>query len=486
MKSKTMEHVNYDKIREMISRCRWTFAKTMPWATHEYIVRGECPLTEEEFIYFIDMQRRYGTNGSWDSYNFPYLYIDNYKYWTMGASYDETKIINRARTDVLGDALSFCYELEKIREEVKESQPFLLNVLLEAQPNEEGVSRILKGFLNYRQDGEYVALRSFVRKFLNEELAMQIKKPVLQEEEYVTDLKRIDILVYEKGRYAIVFENKIWDAPEQDGQLANYIRGLKDQKYGLTDDQVYIIYLPSDEGHGPTDRSWDRNIQKLYKDRYRKVSFKEGIIGWLDSEEMKSIGDPNFSQSRFLFSDYLKRVFNLTPTDNMEQKEIDKHIKSRLDLNGDRYHDMHVLNETINMINGCVKELEQNRRQLCCDAANEWMANLERDFPDLEKHGDIRLSKYIMVGVILPYKEYKKGIIVLLEFIGQDLIYGATYTDDTKKIRVEMQESDGILPFYKNNEFSKGVDWLFYKSTPLDIAYDNLKNLIVQMTNKIG
>ena len=170
----------------------------------------------------------------------------------------------------------------------------------------------------------------------------------------------------------------------------------------------------------------------------------------------------------------------------MEQREIDKHIKSRLDLNGDRYHDMHVLNETINMINGCVKELEQNRRQLCCDAANEWMANLERDFPDLEKHGDIRLSKYIMVGVILPYKEYKKGIIVLLEFIGQDLIYGATYTDDTKKIRVEMQESDGILPFYKNNEFSKGVDWLFYKSTPLDIAYDNLKNLIVQMTNKIG
>ena len=309
----------------------------------------------------------------------------------MGASYDETTIINRAKTNVLDDALSFCNELDKIREEVRENQPFLFNALLEASPNEEGVSRILRGFLSYRADGDYVALRSFVRLFLNEKLASLIKRPVLQEEEYVTDLKRIDILVYEKGKYAIVFENKIWDAPEQEGQLTNYIRGLKEQKYRLRDDQVYIIYLPSDEGHGPTDRSWDRNMQELYKDRYRKVSFKEGIIRWLDSEEMKSIGDPNFSQSRFLFTDYLKRVFNLTPTDNMEQREIDKHIKSRLDLNGDRYHDMEMLKKTINRINGCVKELERNRRQLCCDAANEWMANLERDFPDLEKYSDIRL-----------------------------------------------------------------------------------------------
>ena len=166
-----MEQVNYDKIREIIARCRWTYAKTMPWAPHEYIVRGECPLTEEEFLYFIDMQRRFGVQERWGSYSLPYLYIDDYKYWTMGASYDKTTIINRAKTDVLGDTLSFCGELKRIREDVRENQPFLLNVLLEAQPNEEGVSRILKGFFSYRQDGEYVALRSFVRKFLSEELA---------------------------------------------------------------------------------------------------------------------------------------------------------------------------------------------------------------------------------------------------------------------------------------------------------------------------
>ncbi len=90
------QELDYNKLREMISRCHWTFAKTMPWAPHEYIVRGKCALIDEEFLYFIDMQRRYGKKERWGKYNFPYLYIDNYKYWTMGAAYDETIIINRA------------------------------------------------------------------------------------------------------------------------------------------------------------------------------------------------------------------------------------------------------------------------------------------------------------------------------------------------------------------------------------------------------
>ena len=83
------EELNYEKLREMIARCLWTFAKTMPWALHEYIVRGKCPLTEEEFRYFIDMQRRFGVEERWGKYILPYLYIDGYKYWTMEAPVEE-------------------------------------------------------------------------------------------------------------------------------------------------------------------------------------------------------------------------------------------------------------------------------------------------------------------------------------------------------------------------------------------------------------
>lgn len=96
--------LNYDKLREMIARCQWKFAKTMPFAPHEYIVRDKCPLTDEEFVYFVDMQRRFGVKERWGKYNNSYLYIDDYKYWTMGAPYDETTVINRAKACVVDDA----------------------------------------------------------------------------------------------------------------------------------------------------------------------------------------------------------------------------------------------------------------------------------------------------------------------------------------------------------------------------------------------
>ena len=95
--------LNYDKLREMIARCQWKFAKTMPFAPHEYIVRDKCPLADEDFLYFIDMQRRFGVKERWGKYNNPYLYIDDYKYWTMGAPLEETTVINRAKASAVND-----------------------------------------------------------------------------------------------------------------------------------------------------------------------------------------------------------------------------------------------------------------------------------------------------------------------------------------------------------------------------------------------
>lgn len=94
---------NYDRLREMICRCEWKFAKTMPFAPHEYLVRDKCPLTDEEFVYFVEMQRRFGVKERWGKYNNPYLYIDDYRYWTMRAPIEETAVINRAKVCVVED-----------------------------------------------------------------------------------------------------------------------------------------------------------------------------------------------------------------------------------------------------------------------------------------------------------------------------------------------------------------------------------------------
>lgn len=89
------QEYDLDSISRCLDRCTWTYAKTMPQAPHEYIVRGKCALTDEEFLYIVHAQRDLGIHEVWGSYNFPYLYVGDYKYWTMGDTFDNTIILNR-------------------------------------------------------------------------------------------------------------------------------------------------------------------------------------------------------------------------------------------------------------------------------------------------------------------------------------------------------------------------------------------------------
>lgn len=473
-----MNEIDNSKLREMIARCQWTFAKTMPFAPHEYIVRGNCPLSDEEFVYFVEMQRQYGVKEKWGKYNNNYLYIGDYKYWTMGAALEETKVMNRAKVNVIKDVLRLYDGIVHIRKEVESKQPHHVNTIFDLEPSETKVSKILAGFFCQRINGTYQALESFVNYAFGEELASQIVKPVIIAEDTVDDKKRIDILVYEKGKYAIVFENKIWNAEEQRNQLANYIKGMKAKEYGFEDNQIYIVYLPSTDEHGPTDKSWNKILQNAFQERYRSVSFKEGIIGWLESDNMRKIDDDCFVHSRFLFSDYLKRVFNLTETDNMENKRVDEFIRKELELrNDDASYNISRLTAKYNEIIDCANQLERMRKEYCCATLKEWSSRIADDFSNC-KWCEVCTGKRMCTGIVLPYKDIEDAIYINLEFIDRRVCYGATYMPETHKLREEMQASDLMRPFWESKEFVKGVDWLFYKYINVEEGYDCLKALI--------
>lgn len=452
-----------DRLRTMIASCTWTFARTMPFAPHEYIVKDQCPLTTEEFEYFVNMQREHGVKERWGKYNNSYLYIDDYKYWTMEAPLEETTVINRARVNVIKDALWLFNEIVRIRKDVESKLPHLVNIIIDLEPSETKISKILAGFFRQRIAGRYQVFVSFVKYVFGEELASMIDKPVVIAEDTVEDKKRIDILVYEKGKYAIVFENKIWDAEEQSNQLANYIKGMKAREYGFEDSQIYIVYLPSTDEHGPTDKSWNKSLQKVFEKRYKSFSFKEGVIGWLESEDLKKIDDECFVHSRFLFTDYLKRCFKLTETDNMENQKINEFIRKELELRAnDTSYNIARLTAKYNEITECANQLERMRKEYCGEMLKEWSSRLAEDFPNCKRH-EICVNKRLCTGIVLPYKDIEDAIFFNLEFIDRRLCYGATYMPETHKLREEMQESDLIRPFWENKEFVKGVDWLFYK-----------------------
>lgn len=84
-------------ITHLLSREKWIWAKTMPGIPHEYIVRGQCRMGEEDFLMIVHAQRDLGKHEVWGKYNFPYLYLDGYKYWTMGDTFENTIILNRQK-----------------------------------------------------------------------------------------------------------------------------------------------------------------------------------------------------------------------------------------------------------------------------------------------------------------------------------------------------------------------------------------------------
>ena len=90
-----------DDARAHIAKVRWQFAKTMPQWPHEYTVRAWRPELEADFVAFGELIHSDGVVKPWPRdaaqprYRHPYLEIDGWEYWTMGAP-NETTVINRA------------------------------------------------------------------------------------------------------------------------------------------------------------------------------------------------------------------------------------------------------------------------------------------------------------------------------------------------------------------------------------------------------
>ena len=160
--------------------------------------------------------------------------------------------------------------IQDVKEEERKKLPYRFNVLIDANPLEPDVSRILAGFFMQKIKGEYRVLKDFVRTFWGTSLAAMITNPTISTEEVVIDDCRTDILIYEKGKYAIVLENKIWDAVDQPYQLANYIDAMLSSRYGFSKEQVYVAYLPKTNDHEPSLNSWrSQKGGDSYKDEFK-------------------------------------------------------------------------------------------------------------------------------------------------------------------------------------------------------------------------
>ena len=85
-----------DEIRSIIGRSYWKFAKTMPHIPHYYTLRKHAK-RDEDFVALVEFIHSHGYDDRLGRYFHRYLYLDGWKYWTMGEALESTDLINRAR-----------------------------------------------------------------------------------------------------------------------------------------------------------------------------------------------------------------------------------------------------------------------------------------------------------------------------------------------------------------------------------------------------
>ena len=322
---------------------------------------------------------------------------------------------NLGETNSIVELLEIFDIIQNAKDSVRGKAEYHFNAILNAEPLEPAVSKILAGFFMQKNNGDYRILKDFVKKNWGSSLSSMIKSPSIITEEIVKGDKRIDILIYEKDKYAIVMENKIWDALDQPNQLANYIEAMMGVNYNFNEEQIYVAYLPKTKEHHPSPNSWksrgsDNSYKEDFKDRFKIIDFKEKILSWLESlkDSPESINNPHFESSRFLFVDFLRRKLDLDTIDNMAQKEIEKQLREYFSKRENTaITDADKLVQMINKlpkidINEITRQLSKIHKEKTKLAMQEWLYFLQRDYPDT--YYDHSTKMHMAVGTTAPYK----------------------------------------------------------------------------------
>ena len=209
--------------------------------------------------------------------------------------------------------------------------PYHLNLIDELHINENGHSRILYKLLEYRTpDGDYIFLKSLLKYIARNCEAFE--KICVINPKITQELCRIDLWVRDKD-YAIIFENKVYNATDQEAQIARYIECTQGNGYPL--DKIFVIYIPQKDDKDPVDDSWGE-YKEAFASRYVKFSFRNGVLPWLKSDVLSSIPDKDklLKSAIEQYVDYLEGLFKQRESDKILNTMLENYITEQLGFTG--------------------------------------------------------------------------------------------------------------------------------------------------------
>lgn len=365
--------------------------------------------------------------------------------------------------------------LEKIKE-LQSRLPYNVNLVDEIGADENAHSRILKKFLQYKENGEYVFLKHFMEQF-------EIDEVVINPRFTADDYTRIDLLVEDKD-YFIIIENKINGALDQPKQLERYINECKKKNHNAT---IYVIYLTSDGEEPSEDSLSNKSREELMSEggKLLCLSYRGDI-----SELIKSlIQKCRFGESALLsalqqYDDYLDGRYGRRLKDKLINDKMKEEITKLLELdkrsNDEKFKAIRDLNKSLDVLKSRVAEINQD---IITSYFQEWKDKIEKRFENrkLEYYDNI---SYPRVGLRYKYGENekeKKEFCLIIELNKNDYAEKPYISFWTREQKTHKSIIDLLKKYAasENNKFGYSIEetpknsWFYHKKRDVERSFDD-------------
>ena len=288
----------------------------------------------------------------------------------------------------------FLNRYKELYQKAEAKQPYHINVIDELHANENAHSRILAKLLQQEE-----ILESFI-ECLTEKRCGSFDKIKIESPTVTQETERIDLWIRDKT-YAIIIENKIHYAGDQERQLERYIDKTRE---GFCNEQIYVVYL-SPRWEEPDEQSWGE-YKDEFKERYLNLSFSDDILLWLKEKVLPNVKlkDVFLRSAIEQYIDHLEGIFSLRTINNKMNMELQDFIKQELGLDEtppiENIAKLLAKQEEVNMLNNQINVLiNEMKKEADKPFFEKWEKETSLKYPNLQKDNEDGSSIGVIVHV---------------------------------------------------------------------------------------
>ena len=405
------------------------------------------------------------------------------------------------KEDNIIKCLRFSDDFYRKYTELKQQLPYHINVIDELHIDENAHSRILCKLLQCKNpvSGEYEILQSlldYIRKRAKDKTFERIEliNPIITQEK-----ARIDLWIRDqKTGYAVIVENKVYNAQDQEEQLSRYIQRTKDD--GFSSEHIYVVYL-SRTGEEPDEQSWGE-YKEDFETRYVNLSFRDDILEWLKMNILPEIRqkDTYLLHAVKEYVDYLEGEFDIRDINKKMNKDMNENLKNALGIGHDTDNQTALeiltrkrdeVNSLINYIDSTINEVKDNIDKNYVDRwkksdAEKIIENAAQTIAsDLNLQTELHFGDATYMYIAFRKGDWELSIVFEKYHTHKFFVYiglpGEKYVDqhyvDLKSFIFNCHNARRNHPF--------GWEWIYYNDKPEEllrdiINMDSFKNFIMK------